>query len=63
MTAGPAPPEPSPAPAGPLGRGRRLAVTLATLALAGILLGWWQARSVRKLTRAPLATVAVMPML
>jgi len=61
MTAGPAAPEPSPAPAGPFGRGRRLAMTLAALAFGGILLGWWQARSMRKLTSAPLATVVVMP--
>jgi len=32
MTAGQATPEPSPAPAGPFGRGRRLIVTLAGLA-------------------------------
>jgi TolB-like protein len=34
-------------------------MTLAALALAGVLLGWWQSRSMRRLAQAPIATVAV----
>lgn len=53
------PPSGDPRPAGPFGRGRRLALTLAALALTGVLLGWWQSRSMRRLAQAPIATAAV----
>ncbi|MGB9610668.1 MAG: hypothetical protein ACPL7M_06820 [Bryobacteraceae bacterium] len=53
------PPSGDQRPQGPFGRGRRLVLTLAALALAGVLLGWWQSRSMRRLAQAPIATVAV----
>ncbi|GIU73871.1 MAG: hypothetical protein KatS3mg004_0958 [Bryobacteraceae bacterium] len=53
------PPPGDPRPQGPFGRGRRLLMTLAALALAGVLLGWWQSRSMRRLAQAPIATLAV----
>jgi len=45
----------------PMPRGWKLAGTLALLAVAGILLGWWQAASMRRLREAPIATIAVLP--
>lgn len=42
-------------------RGWRLAGILVLLAAAGILLGWWQAQSMRRLREAPVATIAVLP--
>ncbi len=45
----------------PMPRGWRLAGILVLLAAAGILLGWWQAQSMRQLREAPVATIAVLP--
>lgn len=45
----------------PMPRGWKLAGILTLLAAAGILLGWWQARSMRRLREAPVATIAVLP--
>jgi TolB-like protein len=45
----------------PMPRGWKLAGILALLAVAGILLGWWQAASTRRLREAPIATIVVLP--
>lgn len=45
----------------PMPRGWRLAATIAGLAVAGIGLGYWQSRSMKRITEAPAATVAVLP--
>jgi serine/threonine-protein kinase len=45
----------------PMPRGWRLAGILVLLAAAGVLLGWWQAQSMRRLREAPVATIAVLP--
>lgn len=45
----------------PMPRGWKLAGILVLLATAGILLGWWQSRSMRRLREAPVATIAVLP--
>lgn len=62
----PAAPPPAAEPAAdarltPMPRGWKLAGILAVLAAAGILLGWWQAQSMRRLREAPVATLAVLP--
>lgn len=56
----PAPAQPEPQLT-PMPRGWRLAGILLLLAAIGISLGWWQARSMRRLREAPVATIAVLP--
>lgn len=56
----PAPAQPEPQLT-PMPRGWRLAGILVLLAAIGISLGWWQARSMRRLREAPVATIAVLP--
>lgn len=45
----------------PMPRGWRLAAIIGVLAVAGIGLGWWQSRTMRRIAQAPAATVAVLP--
>lgn len=46
----------------PMPKGWKLAGIIAGLAVVGIGLGWWQSRTMKRISEAPAATVAVMPL-